>query len=76
MKRLHKNTVKAIIRRDGQWAGYIVASNVAPWHITRGWGLGCRVHVNSIDELNTAMDYYSYYNCNSELGNRVVCYSL
>ncbi len=76
MKRLHKNTVKAIIRHDGYWIGYIVASNVNPWHITNGWCLGCKVHVNSIDELNTVMNDFAYYNCNSELGTRVVCYSL
>lgn len=75
MKRLHKNTVKKIIRDTGSWSGYIVASNVAEYHIANGWHIGCEVTVNSIDELNKAMAEYAYYNCNYELGYRVACYS-
>lgn len=76
MNRLHKNTVKKIIRDNGKWEGYIVASNVNPWHITNGWCLGCKVMVQSIDELDRIMQDYACYNCNYEMGYRVVCYSL
>ena len=75
MKRLHKNTVKKIIRDTGSWKGYIVASNVAEYHINGGWHIGSEVEVTSIDELDRAMASYAYYNCCYELGYRVVCYS-
>lgn len=72
MKRIHKNTVKATIRKTGKWKGYICTNKCYP---TGFWNIGYPITVSSIDELNKAMDNYSYYNCNYETGYRVVCWS-
>lgn len=74
MKRIHKATVKKQIKDSGKWEGYICASNVNSYHVNSGWHIGHSVSVTTIDALNALMRDYAYYNCNSELGNRVYCW--
>jgi hypothetical protein len=72
MVRVHKNTIKAKIRRGQRWQGYITPNNVSSLHVIGGWSIGHFVDVDSIDELNRLASTYSHYNCCSELGYRVV----
>lgn len=73
--RTHKNTVKAAIRKDGAWSGYLAPSNAAPYHITSGWHVGCHVTVSSVKELNRVSANFAYYNCNNEMGRYVTYWS-
>lgn len=72
LSRINKNTVKAKLRRGEKWEGYLAPSNVNSFHIISGWSLGCYVEVSTIEELNEYINNFAYYNCNSELGKRVV----
>jgi hypothetical protein len=74
MKKQHKNTVKSRITINGHWTGFLVANKVNPIHIEGCWHLGFKVTVNSLDELENAVERFAYYNCNGELGNRVSFY--
>lgn len=74
MQRIHKATVKAMLRKGQKWEGYIAPSNVSYFHIKGGWHLGHRVTVSTVEELERYMREFAFYNCNSELGNRVVCW--
>ncbi|HDR8412846.1 TPA: hypothetical protein QC286_000186 [Bacillus cereus] len=74
MKKQHKNTVKALIAKNGYWTGFLVANKVNPDHVKGCWHLGFSVTVSTIEELDKAINRFSYYNCNSELGNRVSFY--
>lgn len=67
----HKNTVKSKIRKEGKWIGYIAPNKVAPYHVVGGWGIGLKITVKSLKELERVIRDYQIYNCNSELGYRV-----
>jgi ribosomal protein L5 len=71
MQPVHKATVKAAIRNQGTWTGYIAPNKVSAFHITGGWHIGCKITVTTLEELEDVVDNFSYYNCNSELGQRV-----
>jgi len=74
MLRQHKNTVKATIRKEGYWTGFLVANKVHPAHVNGLWCLGMKVKITSLEELENVIAKYAYYNCNNELGNRVTFY--
>ena len=74
MKRIHKATVKKIIRNTGQWQGWICASNVNADNVNGRWRIGCYIEVESIAQLDQHMRDYAWYNCNGELGQRVYCW--
>ena len=74
MLRQHKNTVKATIRKEGQWSGFLVANKVHTGHVNGLWCLGMKVKITSLEELENVIAKYAYYNCNNELGNRVTFY--
>ena len=38
-----KVQVKAYVRKNGKWNGYMVGSKVSEYHIARGWCLGFRI---------------------------------
>lgn len=65
----HKNTVKSIIRRNGQWTGYIVGCKINPYHVANGWYLGYKVTINSLDELEKVINEWTYYNANDVFGD-------
>lgn len=72
MIRIHKSKVKALIRRGETWQGYIAPSNVNAFHINTGWSSGMAVTFASLDEMEKTLANYASYNCNPELGQRVV----
>lgn len=74
MLRLSKSKVKAIIRKHGCWTGFLIASKVHPVQIDVLWCLGMKVKITSLEELENVTAKFAYYNCNSELGNRVAFY--
>lgn len=74
MKKLTKTQVKKIIRDTGKWAGYIVPCKVNTFHIVGGWGLGMKVEFTDLEEMEKTLNSFTYYNCNSELGNYVAFY--
>lgn len=67
----HKNTVKAAIRKNGEWSGYIAPDKVSAFHVNNGWHIGMPVTFYNLDQLETTLNDFSYYNCNYELGYRV-----
>ena len=69
-----KAQVKAAIRRQGVWRGYLVPCRVAPCHIRAGWCLGAHVTFDSLADLAVQVNAYAYYNCNAELGRYVAFY--
>lgn len=71
MRTIHKNTVKAMLRKGKIFKGYIAPCNVNSFHITGGWHIGMDVEFTSIEEMKQTIDNFAYYNCNSELGQRV-----
>lgn len=73
-QRVHRNTVRAQLRRGEVWKGYLAGNNVNGWHITNGWHLGHYVEIATIEELekiSTAMLIY----LDKELGTRIVCWA-
>lgn len=71
MKNVHKNTVKAQLRKGNKWEGYLAQNKVSVFHVASGFHFGCKVEVNTAEELEKAIQDFSLYNCNSELGSRV-----
>ena len=71
LRSVHKNTVKAKIRKTGKWSGYIAPNKASPYHIVGGWHLGMKISVASEKELEDTLRDFEYYNCNYELGYRV-----
>ncbi|MCM3068567.1 hypothetical protein NKR17_20090 [Priestia flexa] len=74
MEKQHKSTVKSLIAKNGYWTGFLVASKVNPAHIEGCCNLGFKVTVSTIEQLEKTVERFAYYNCNSELGNRVSLY--
>lgn len=74
MEKQHKSTVKSLIAKNGYWTGFLVASKVNPANIEGCWNLGFKVTVSTIEDLEKTVERFAYYNCNSELGNRVSFY--
>lgn len=72
LKRIHKNTVKALLRRGKVFTGYLAPNNVNGYHINSGWHIGHKTTILSLEMLEQRIQDYAIYNCNSELGNRVV----
>ncbi|WP_040209693.1 hypothetical protein [Neobacillus jeddahensis] len=70
----HKSTVKAAIRKDGHWIGFLSANLAHPAQVTSQWYLGMKVTFTSLEELERAVAEFAYYNCNSELGKWVSFY--
>lgn len=69
LHQVNKNTVKAKIRKEGKWSGYISGNNVNSMHIISGWHLGMKVEVESIEQLNEIEVSFLWY-LDSELGKR------
>ena len=65
MKRVTKNTVKAIIKRDGEITVDLYPNKA---NIESAWISPYEITVNSIEELENKIANFEYYNCNSELG--------
>ena len=65
MKKITKNTVKAIIKRDGEITVDLYPNKA---NINSVWISPCTITVNSIEELEKKIANFEYYNCNSELG--------
>lgn len=73
LKRVNKHTVMKQLRNGKKWSGYLSPSNVNSFHIVGGWHLGYFVEdIETIEQLNERIANFAFYNCNSELGNRVV----
>lgn len=68
--KLTKTQVKARIRKEGYWAGYLAPNKVAPFHVAGGWYCGAY----KVLETESAVDYYAEtmpFYMEPELGNRV-----
>ena len=50
-----KTQVKADVKKNGTWHGYIVGSNVAEYHIRHGWHLGFEVNLAWDADRNVAV---------------------
>lgn len=59
--------VKRQIKTNGEWVGMIVGNNVSPYHVVGGWGLGCKIEVDSEKELEKQICYYKYFNADREI---------
>lgn len=67
MKILKKQQVKAKIRKQGEWKGYIAGNNVNSFHYFSGWCLACPIEVKSLEELEQNLNSFLFY-LDPELG--------
>ena len=72
--RVHRNHVLGLLRNGKPWSGWICADKVNAWHINKGWHIGAWIEVATVAEFREYIDNYTYYNCNWELGYRVLCW--
>lgn len=68
---IHKSRVKAMLRKGESFTGFIAPSNVNQFHINDGWHIGMSVTFTTIEDMETTIRDFAYYNCNSELGQHV-----
>jgi hypothetical protein len=71
MKPIHKNTVKAMIRKGIIFKGYIAPNNVNSRNINSGWHIGMAVEFSNLQEMEDTLSNFAYYNCIPELGMRI-----
>ena len=71
LRPIHKNTVKAMLRKGQTFRGYIAPSKVNSFHIRGGWHIGMSVEFTSIEEMEKCLPEFAYYNCNAELGHTI-----
>lgn len=76
MKKLTRTQVKAILKKEGSWRGYLAGNKVNPFHINDGWHLGQEVVFHSLDEMEKEAEAMLLSLCvyTPELGNRVAFY--
>lgn len=75
MRKITKSQVKARIKRlkEGEKLDLtLFPSKCGPFNTV--WVKGFEVEVDSLEEFEKIVNSFSYYNCNSELGNRVHFY--
>ena len=63
MRKITKNTVKAIIRKDGK-----IEVRMYPCKANIMLVSGYPILITSLDELERIDNEFTYYNCNSEMG--------
>lgn len=59
--RLQKRTrsqVRAIIRKEGKFDGFMCGNKVNPTHIADGWHLGYRLTVNNLDDFENNVEKF------------------
>ena len=66
--RVDKTKVKRIIKKSGEWSGYMVGAKVSLLHIRRGWCIGCPVSFTSLENMEESISEWAYYNACWELG--------
>lgn len=66
MKKVTKNTIKKMIKENKEVTFYMIPCKV---RLNSVWIQPMDFTVTSIEELNTKIANFEYYNCNSELGN-------
>lgn len=85
MQTINKHSVLKAVRTKGLWMGYIAPSKVVEYHVNDGWHLGHLVTIsqgrdnqyyvvswhNEYNELESWINNFSYYNCNSAIGQRI-----
>ena len=71
MRPIHKSTVRAMIRKGKTFKGYIAPSNVNSFHIVNGWHIGMSVEFSDLEEMETTLENFAFYNCIPELGMRI-----
>lgn len=74
-QKLTKTQVKAAIKKQGVWSGYLAGNKVSTFHISQGWHLGIWVEIKTIEELDSTCVNFEYY-LDRELGSRTAFYSL
>jgi hypothetical protein len=65
MKKVTKNTIKSIIRKQGYITVYMLPCKT---NINNIWIQPHQTTVDSIEGLEKEINIFSYYNCNNELG--------
>ena len=69
LRKVHKNTIKARLRRGETWTGYLAPSKVSAYHVNHGWHIGILYgDISTLTELEEVTNEYAYYNCSAELG--------
>lgn len=68
LRKITKSQVKAKIRKNGFWKGYICGCKVAPYHICGGWHIGFPVNWEDIATMEDTLTHWNYYNSCNELG--------
>lgn len=82
---INKHTVLKQAKTEGSWEGYVAPSKVNSYHINDGWHIGMSIRIikdadtnelnmvgaAGISPLDDFLKEFAYYNCNSELGQRV-----
>ena len=80
MERTNKHTVLKEVRNNGEWKGVIAPSKARPGG---PWNLGHEIAIRKDNfkyfvwngeesmELESYLNNFAYYNCNSELGQRI-----
>ena len=81
---INKHTVLKQVRTNGTWHGFIAPSRVNSSNIKDGWCVGMGISIKFEDgkyltensdgdyvELETVLNEFEYYNCNSDLGNSI-----
>lgn len=67
-KKVTKAQVKSIIKKDGCFDGFMVGCKVNSFHFFSGWNLCYNVKFENVEEVESTVSNWSYYNANSELG--------
>lgn len=81
-----KNQVRAALRKNGVWRGFLCPSNCYP-NPGHPFNLGLEVHLTKdmleygdTDEVVTRLDKvlnaFQYYNCTAETGNKIHYYEI
>lgn len=83
MEPVNKHTVLKKVRENREWRGFIAPSNVNSYHIDGGWHIGHEITIRKDNfhyfvwngkesqELESYLNNFKHYNCNSELGYRI-----
>lgn len=78
MKKLTKTQVVSRINKHGRWEGYICPSKCSPRNDSSAFNMAMKVTFDKVQlgrgGVDKILNEFSYYNCNSETGNRIHFY--
>ncbi|MED3430936.1 hypothetical protein P4488_17880, partial [Bacillus thuringiensis] len=86
LKKVTLAQVKASVKKNKSWNGYVAPNKVAEFHVNQGWHLGVQINVMTNDNgdlfvggqhlLTRYLENFQYHNCNNEVGTGVAYWEL